>query len=291
MKKTLALGGLALAAHALPSLAAVPLGREIFRTVRRTQTSGKVGLTFDDGPEKHAVDQFLTVLEELGVRATFFLVGEQVAAAPSSALKIAEMGHEIACHGYRHRNHLRVSPWATIQDLRIAKSVIESETGRTIRLFRPPYGVFNSASWAEAGRQGWLRVLWSRWGKDWEARATADSICSLALKGISGGDIILLHDAERYSAPGSWHQTLAAVGPLVNSLRRMGLEPVPVGDLDLYHGNRPDFQEQLGPLKPPLLQEHPRRQQAGLRPESGLVGDETPGRAPPPKGQPPRPER
>jgi len=193
-----------------------------------------VGLTFDDGPEVQALDSFLPALAELNVKATFFIVGEQVRAAPEAARSIAAAGHEIAAHGYRHRNHLRVGPRETIRDLRQAKATIEGETGAKIRFFRPPYGVFNSASWWGAERLGWQRVLWARWGRDWEQRATPESIQAKVLggsSGIKGGDIILLHDAMRYSAPNSWRRTLASLGPLVTELRRRGLEPEPVGSL------------------------------------------------------------
>lgn len=224
-----------LAAHSLPALALVPGARQVFRTVRRVESPGRVGLTFDDGPEPEAVDGFLRALEDLGTRATFFLVGEQVRRAGAAPRTIVEAGHEAACHGDRHVNHLRLGPVATIDDLRRARDSIEAATGTPIRLFRPPYGVFNGASWATATTFGWTRVLWSRWGKDWEATASPEAICHRILHRVRGGDVILLHDAERYSAPGSWRRTLAALRPLVDGLRERGLEPGPVGAL-LSHG-------------------------------------------------------
>jgi peptidoglycan/xylan/chitin deacetylase (PgdA/CDA1 family) len=217
------------AVHALPALAAIPGGRSLFRTVRRVDGAGRVGLTFDDGPEPEAAEGFLEALDSLGVRATFFLVGEQVARSPGAARRIVEAGHEIACHGYRHLNHLRLTPSVTVRDLEAARDVISGETGADIRHFRPPYGVFNAASWVTAGRLGWQRVLWARWGKDWEPDATPQLICDRVLSGIRDGDVILLHDAEAYSSAGSWRRTLAALEPLVTELRARKLEPGPVG--------------------------------------------------------------
>jgi peptidoglycan/xylan/chitin deacetylase (PgdA/CDA1 family) len=213
--------------HALPALAAVPGGRSLFRTTRRLD--GRVGLTFDDGPEPEAVDGFLEALAELDVRATFFVVGEQVRRSPDAARRIVEAGHEIACHGYRHRNHLRLTPPATIRDLRDARDTITGETGAEIRHFRPPYGVFNAASWVTAARFGWERVLWARWGRDWEEGATPDLIRHRVMSGLRDGDIILLHDAEAYSSSGSWRRTLGALEPIVSELRGRGFEPGPVG--------------------------------------------------------------
>jgi len=223
--------------HALPALAAVPGGRSIFRTTRRVggpgdgpgDGPGRVGLTFDDGPETGAVDSFLEALRELDVVATFFVVGEQVRRSPAAARRIVEAGHEIACHGYRHLNHLRLTPRATIRDLRAARDTITGETGAEIRHFRPPYGVFNTASWVTAARFGWERVLWARWGRDWEEGATPERIRQCVMSGVRDGDIILLHDAEAYSSSGSWRRTLGALEPIVSELRGRGFEPGPVG--------------------------------------------------------------
>lgn len=216
--------------HALPAVAVTPVGRPVFRTVRHLGTPHRVGLTFDDGPEPQAVEGFLAALEELGVTATFFLVGEQVRRSPASARAIVDAGHEVACHGYQHLNHLRRTPPGTVKDLLDARDIIEGETGALIRHFRPPYGVFNATSWATCGRLGWNRVLWARWGKDWEPTATPGLIRSRLLAGVQGGDVLLLHDAEAYSSAGAWRRTLAALEPIVTELRSMGLEPGPVGE-------------------------------------------------------------
>ncbi len=216
-------------AHCLPALAAAPGGRGIFRTTRRVAGPGRVGLTFDDGPEAGAVDAFLETLRELDVTATFFVVGEQVRRSPDSARRIVEAGHEIACHGYRHLNHLRLTPPATIADLRNARDTITGETGTKLRHFRPPYGVFNAASWRTAAKFGWERVLWAQWGRDWEEDATPERIRQRVMSGLREGDIILLHDAEAYSSSGSWRRTLGALEPIVSELRGLGLEPGPVG--------------------------------------------------------------
>jgi peptidoglycan/xylan/chitin deacetylase (PgdA/CDA1 family) len=220
-----------LGAYAVPAMAAAPLGRRIFRTVRAVDGAGRVGLTFDDGPEPQAVDAFLEALGELDVTATFFLVGEQVRRAPDAARRIAAAGHEVACHGDRHRNHLRVPPAATVRDLHNARDTIVGETGAEIRHFRPPYGVFNAASWLTAERLGWNRVLWSQWGRDWEPSATPALIRSRLLDRVADRDVLLLHDAEAYSSPGSWRRTLAALEPIVAELRARGLEPGPIGRL------------------------------------------------------------
>jgi peptidoglycan/xylan/chitin deacetylase (PgdA/CDA1 family) len=69
-------------------------------------------------------------------------------------------------------------------------------------------------------------VLWSRWGRDWTRRATARSIAARATAGVGDGDIVLLHDADYYSAPGSWARTAAALPIILEELGSRGLSSV-----------------------------------------------------------------
>lgn len=220
----------ALAAHAAPAVAFFPAGRLAFPAITRVETArDAVALTFDDGPDP-CLGSFLEVLEEAGVRATFFVVGEQVERDPGRLGEILGRGHEVAVHCYRHRNHLRLTPRRTVEDMRRARAVIEDASGRPARLFRPPYGVFNLASWREAGRQGWERVLWERWGRDWEARATPRTVAE-KIGRPEAGDVLLLHDSDRYAAPESWRATLGALPIILERLSSLGLRARSVGEL------------------------------------------------------------
>ncbi len=220
-----------LAVHAAPAVARFPAGRYLFPTTTRVRTnsSKSLALTFDDGPDD-CLESFLDVLDGAGARATFFVVGEQVERDPGRLREIVARGHEAAVHCYRHRNHLRLTPEQTVSDMRRAKTLIEDVSERSTRFFRPPYGVFNAASWIEANRQGWKRVLWARWGKDWEARATPHSVVG-TLGAPEPGDILLLHDSDRYAAPGSWRATLDALPTLLGEASSRGLEICSVGEL------------------------------------------------------------
>jgi peptidoglycan/xylan/chitin deacetylase (PgdA/CDA1 family) len=218
-----------LAAYAAPATSLLPQGRFLFPAICRIDADGAVALTFDDGPDR-GLDAFLGLLEEYGAWATFFVVGEQVERDPERLEKIASRGHEIAVHCYRHRNHLLLTPSQTVEDMRRAREVIEGATERTTRLFRPPYGIFNLASWLEAPKQGWERVLWTRWGRDWEAWATLGSIAD-RIGYPEAGDVLLLHDSDRYAAPGSWRNTLGALPVVLDRVSSLGLRACPVGEL------------------------------------------------------------
>jgi peptidoglycan/xylan/chitin deacetylase (PgdA/CDA1 family) len=180
-------------------------------------------LTFDDGPHPEGTP---AVLEALGgAPAVFFLVGEQVERYPALAAEIAAAGHEIALHGHRHLNQMRMSPGALHDDLRRATDAIGTATGRVPALYRPPYGIFTPAGLALARRNGWLPLLWSKWGRDWRARTTADEIARLATRGLAAGDVVLLHDADWYSSDGSHRRTAAALPLVLEEIARRGLYP------------------------------------------------------------------
>jgi peptidoglycan/xylan/chitin deacetylase (PgdA/CDA1 family) len=168
------------------------------------------------------------VLEGLGPRrAVFFMVGEQVERYPSLAAQVARAGHEIALHGYRHRNQMRVSPRWLADDLRRGAAAIADATGAEPTLYRPPYGIFTPAGLALS--RSYDRLLWSKWGRDWRARTTPEEIARLATRNLSGGDVILLHDADWYSAPGSHRRTAAALPVVLDALARRGLQPTGSG--------------------------------------------------------------
>jgi peptidoglycan-N-acetylglucosamine deacetylase len=185
-----------------------------------------VALTFDDGPHPEGTPAVLELLRDAGTRATFFLAGEQVARRPAVAAEIAAAGHEIGVHCQRHRNLLRLSPMQVMEDLRRAEDVIASATGREPRLYRPPYGVLNAAALVLARRRRWTTLLWTRAGRDWEPYATPASIAWRVSAGLRGGDVLLLHDADYYSAEGSWRRTLRALPLVLETVERDRLRVV-----------------------------------------------------------------
>jgi peptidoglycan/xylan/chitin deacetylase (PgdA/CDA1 family) len=219
-----AIGAALYGAYSAPSLALTRSGRRAFGPTTTVPAGrSRVALTFDDGPAATSTPRVLDALERAGVSGTFFLVGEQVDRDHALAREVVDRGHDVACHGYRHRNHLARSPKDTHDDLLRARDVIEEATGVKLRRFRPPYGVFNAASWRTARALGWQRVLWSRWTRDWEERATSDSITGRAIDGLVDGEIVLLHDADTYSAAGCYEDLLRALPRIIDGVRDRGL--------------------------------------------------------------------
>jgi peptidoglycan/xylan/chitin deacetylase (PgdA/CDA1 family) len=222
-----ALSGAAIAGYLLPALAGQwpalrgPLGIE-----DRTASGRGYALTFDDGPHAQGTPAVLEILARASVGATFFLVGEQLRRNPTLGAEIVAAGHEIGLHCDRHRNLLRLAPWQVRADIDRAQATIEDATGCSPTLYRPPYGALNASALRLARSRRWRTLLWSQWGRDWEARATPDSIAARVTEGVGEGSVLLLHDADDYSAAGSWRGTVAALPRVLETAAERGLQPV-----------------------------------------------------------------
>ena len=193
----------------------------------RLESDAGIALTFDDGPHPEGTPATLEALAAAGATATFFLVGEQVERWPGVAAEIAAAGHEIALHGYRHTLLLRRRVSSLAADFDRAFAVIADATGREPALYRPPYGVFSSGALGLVRRRGWKPLLWSTWGRDWGAHETPELIARRATRNLRGGDVVLLHDADHYSAPDSWRRTVAALPLILGAVAALGEPFVP----------------------------------------------------------------
>jgi peptidoglycan/xylan/chitin deacetylase (PgdA/CDA1 family) len=219
--------GTALVGYLLPALAGPwPALRRPLGIEDRTASGRGYALTFDDGPHAEGTPAVLEILARTGTQATFFLVGEQVQRNPALAREVLAAGHGIGLHCHRHRNLMRLGPRQVREDIERAREAIEDATGASPALYRPPYGLLNAAALCLASRRGWRTLLWSHWGRDWEARATPESIAARATDGAGEGSVLLLHDADHYGAPDSWRRTAAALPQLLDSLAARGLDSV-----------------------------------------------------------------
>jgi peptidoglycan-N-acetylglucosamine deacetylase len=211
--------------HAGPALAPVvpAIGRRLGVVLRQAGLDG-VAITFDDGPHPQGTVSVLETLREHGAEATFFLAGEQVERRPSLAAEIVAAGHRVELHCHRHRSQLRLTPRMLLEDAERGRAAIEEATGQAIADYRPPYGIFSASGLSAIRGRGWRPVLWSKWGRDWDRGATPESITRRITTGIEAGDVLLLHDADYYSASGSWVRTAAALSKILELLEERGLK-------------------------------------------------------------------
>ena len=160
----------------------------------------------------------------------FFVIGKQAGCALGRIEENISFVHEVAMNQYRHRTHPRPGSPQADGDLRQAMKRTEGASGCSTRLFSLPYGILNLASWGEAGRQGWERVLWARWGKDTRQWGTPEPIAGECGR-LEAGDILMLHEPDRCAARGSSRNTL---GALPGNLERLSIreqQVLPRGDL------------------------------------------------------------
>jgi len=192
---------------------------------RGGHASRAVALTFDDGPDPQYTAMILDTLRAYDAPASFFVVGKQVQKLPWLAQRIVNEGHEIANHTYGHPD-LATMPDAGIRsELAAANQVIEAVTGRRPRLFRPPYlGDARPATeerlrpMAVADGLGLRVVALEVDSRDWQLKDPAEIVRrSLRALDAGRGRIVLLHDAGGDRTP-----TVAALGPLIDSLRARG---------------------------------------------------------------------
>jgi peptidoglycan-N-acetylglucosamine deacetylase len=217
------------AAHAAPVLSTFgPLRNRAMPRLAGRGRADHVALTFDDGPDPLSTPFFLRALEDRKVTATFFLLGCQASRSPGLVREIAAAGHEIGIHGWLHRPLLLRGPRATYDDFARARDTVGAVTGRTPRLFRPPYGVMSTAAHLAARRLGLTPVLWTAWGEDWRARATPESVHRTVTRDLDGGGTILLHDSDCTSAPGAWHSALGALPRILDICEERGLSVGPL---------------------------------------------------------------
>ena len=214
MRAPFAIAAGAAAAYALPTPAAhVPILAHALG-IQTTLVLPGPHLTFDDGPHPEATPKVLELLRAHDTTATFFLVGEQVRRTGQLRDEIESAGHAIALHGDTHRPLWRLSSRALKADLDRGDDTVRP----TVDLHRAPYGAYTLPALYEVMDRGFNPLLWSRWGRDWRARATAEQIARDVTRDLGERDVLLLHDADDYADPGSWRAMVAALPAVLEAM-------------------------------------------------------------------------
>lgn len=187
----------------------------------------RVALTFDDGPDPDGTPAVLDALDSIGVRATFFMVGEQVKAAPALAREVANRGHEVGLHGGTHASQRDLEDWKVKDEMAYGLGTLEVATGRRPTRFRPPYGVFSAAGYEACQALRLEPVYWSAWGMDWET-ISAERILDIVERDLAPGAIVVLHDSARYGHRPDVAATVEALPLIAAHAAERGLELGPL---------------------------------------------------------------
>jgi peptidoglycan/xylan/chitin deacetylase (PgdA/CDA1 family) len=209
-------------ARTLRELAAGILPRSVlFVRGPRSRRRRRIALTFDDGPDA-MTHRYIDVLARLGVRATFFLVGENVARAPELAREYVRRGHEVGGHGWTHESFAAMPASRLAEELARTRAVLPPAA--SVRpLVRPPRGSLSARALLQIATAGYTTVLWSRDSDDCRSSDPHTIARRLAPEAVRNGDVVLLHEMQPW--------TLEALPPVVSALRRRGWELVTLTEL------------------------------------------------------------
>lgn len=164
--------------------------------MRHGMTEDKiVAITVDDGPYPQATERILDVLCGEGIKATFFVLGRSAESYPDLVKRTVQEGHEIATHGYSHRNMAQLSAGECEAEWNRTEAVLSPLGVEKIRLFRPPSGAYGEKLLRSATEKGYQVILWDVDPRDWEGAST-DTIVKRITEQVKAGSIILLHDGQ-----------------------------------------------------------------------------------------------
>lgn len=182
-----------------------------------------IALTFDDGPSSFT-NRLLDCLEANNAKATFFMVGTEIASFPDEVKRISELGFELGNHTYDHVDLTKLSTDEIRSEILQVDQALVDLTGGGASVLRPPYGSINDNVIASVGTP---MILWSIDTLDWKT-LDAQKIVDAVMSEVEDGSVILMHDI--YSS------TVDAVEILVPKLIEEGYELVTVHELAAKHG-------------------------------------------------------
>lgn len=184
-----------------------------------------VAITIDDGPGPHT-SKFLDALAAADQKATFFVVGAEVAKNPGLTVAIVAGGHELGLHSHTHPRMPALGDKAVTREFERSRQAIHDAVGQDLTIYRPPYGVHSKrvGNLAEAAV-----IMWDVDPQDWR-RENQRNLVSHVLKRVQPGSIVLLHETKA---------TAAVLPQLIESLQFEGYQLVTISELlgtDLVHG-------------------------------------------------------
>ena len=206
------------------------LGPNVRRLPAAAAARGGVAITIDDGPDPAVTPQVLDLLAAHHAQATFFCIGQQVREHPALVRRIAAAGHAVQNHSLRHRHHFALlGPAALAREIGGAQALLADVTGRLPHCFRAPAGLRNPLLDPVLHRLNLHLVSWTRRGFD-TRQADPARVASSLLRGLAGGDILLLHDGHARRSAGGQPVLLQVLPGLLQRLREAGLHTVTLND-------------------------------------------------------------
>lgn len=184
-----------------------------------------VALTFDDGPSEVETAQILDVLAAQDVKATFFVIGENVERYPKIVSRAVSEGHQVAMHAYGHPNFKDISPDEITAELNRCADAVQDAAGVRPTWVRPPYGGVDGLVYTHLNNLDYRIGLWNVDPADY-SRPGMQKIINRVVYGAFPGGIVLMHDGG-----GDRSETVAALPGIIGELRDAGYQFVTVEEL------------------------------------------------------------
>lgn len=161
----------------------------VFRMPATERKPGKVFLTFDDGPIPEVTPWVLDILDDFDVKATFFMVGQNVERHPDLLKEVIRRGHVAANHSLHHIRGLRISPADYIKDVENCEKYTQS------RIYRPPHGYITPSQLRLLKKTGYNVVMFDLVTRDYSKKVSSDEVFNNVKKYSRDGSIIVFHDS------------------------------------------------------------------------------------------------
>jgi len=192
----------------------------------RTADDRRIALTFDDGPDPEITPRVLEILARAAVPATFFCIGERVAAAPALTREILAAGHAIENHSQRHLHHFSLlGPRDLRAEIECAQQTIAATTGVAPLFFRAPAGLRSPLLDPLLQRLGLRLASWTRRGFD-TVNTRPQRVLGTLARRLGPGDMLLLHDGHAARTARGSAVVLEVLPELLAAVDRAGLQPV-----------------------------------------------------------------
>lgn len=209
--------------------ASMSLGPNVTRLPQAT-SAGRIALTFDDGPDPVITPAILDILERYGARATFFCIGDRVAAHPAIVRDIVRRGHLIGNHTTTHPlNFACMFPSALLREIGKAQATIAGISGVAPLFFRAPMGFRSPLLDPVLHHLGLKLVSWTRRGYDTTVGNPVRLLRRLSA-GLHDGEIVLLHDGRSAVTPQGKPVVPAVLPDLLDTMASRGLRSVTLAD-------------------------------------------------------------
>lgn len=164
------------------------------------------------------LEKMLEIFEKTDVKTTFFVGGTWVQENPELLKKIYDLGHEIASHGYAHKEQGELSLEDNLSEISKCHDIVKFHLKVDMELFAPPGGSYNKNTTTAAETLGYKTIMWTRDTIDWRDQ-DSDLIYTRALSNLSGGDLVLMHPTKA---------TAEALERIILDIKAKGYSLVPV---------------------------------------------------------------